>query len=1719
MNEPTMFDMSLLRAGCIELYRRWDRDGRSVLLATTSLDSSSGRPLVLRSERELAERLATSWALRPLRISHRLDQLQLTLSDPGGSVLREMCGTPLEIGRFLTTAVALTRAIREMHGQGIVHRDLAPENILFEPDDGRAWITGLGNATLGGADFRRSAVPPVSTTSVHYLAPELSGTINRPVDARADLYSLGCILYELITGSPPVATDDPSGAVHSHLAMLPLAANIARSDCPEVLSMIVATLLAKDPNDRYSSAEGLLGDLLRCQAAWRDHARIEWFPVDHANATRRLNASDRLYGRDFELKVLHDALQDVSRSGAGRCVVLSGGSGTGKSALVRNFERALDEKAHSFGAGKCGQVEDVTPYGCLTMALNDLLHDRLGRGGRECAVWSRRLTSALGSSLALLRTLLPDLGLIVDDLPCIESGPMVADQDRLFEAICKLIGCFAADQCPLVLFLDDLQWADSGTVNALRHMLHAKDLQNVLLVFALREERGQTLCSIREILDDASLPIKEVTLGPLAFVDLNRLVGDILGCSPASTIPLSGLIQTKTGANPFFVIRFLLMLLEEGLIRFDSANSSWQWDLPRTRATKYTSNVAELLLDELSALPAETLDLLRYMACLGDRGEPQTLAVAAGIEEHTVHTLFGPAERAGLVRWNATAYSFLHDRIREAIYHTLVKDGSDKGMHAAVGKRLANLHPYPSGGLLFAAANQINLGADLIHDRQEKRRYAGLNLDAAILAKKSADYRAAISYLEAASFLLRHMNDQPIANVIEFHRAECEFVTAELSAAEARLERLWHSDIDAVLKSSVARLRVSLYTTLGHQRVAVEVGLSYLAGLGIILPVEPSDEDIEQDRAKLVHYIDHTRIDANGQPRMKASSLWAGAMDVLGDLVLPALFCNNGNLVDGLGLTAALMTAEHGYCSASNYAYVHAAGILAYRFRDVERSLLLGERALRLSSDEGFDRLAARVRLCFGVLVIPWTRPIRNARRFIREAAKAAYDSCDLTYAVYSQRNLISNLLFSGAPLGEVMRATEDAVDFAHSAGFQLLVDTILAQLMVVSTLRGTHSQTFASRGLKSDWSDSLTHGAACTSTGAFAYWVHQLQIRVLFRDWEGALEAEQKAAGLLGASIAHIETADLPYYGALCRAAAFFNAKDLTARRVHEEALQKHRDYLQLRAETCPENFADRAALAAAELARVQGRTRDAQLLYEQAIELARKQDFVQNEGVALEAAANFYASQNLPAVSESLLGNARYAFLHWGADAKAQDVESRMTRISGRQGAKPSSDLTAAHLDTRAVVTASHALSSEIMLPRLLETLIGNVLKHAGAERCAVVLHRKGVFRVEAEAKASLGGATYVIESRELAEAALPMGIFMRVARTHQRVLLDDALRAGEFARDRDVIQHRLRSVLCMPLLKQSELVGILYVENNLLSGAFTEEKTALLEVFASQAAILLENARLYADTLESNALREAAERALRDSREELSRVASLTTMGQLAASIAHEVSQPLVSIATSAGAALRFMKRDEPDLIEVEDALERIQFDSTRAHDVVRSLRALVKRSAPSFSAFDLNDAIHEVLLITRSQLEKHSVRLDSNGIAGEKLVSGDRVQIQQVVLNLVVNAIEAMNGICDRERRLSLRSEAREGRVMLTVEDSGVGIGPGPAENIFAPFVTSKQNGMGMGLPICLSIMRAHSGRLAVKRLSPFGTRFEVTLPEPSGNSAKSVSCLDDDIRLE
>lgn len=1689
-----------MRMGAVGLQRTSYPDGSTCLLETVADDGQDGTSRLLQNEYALREHLDASWAAIPIEFTRELDRTALRLANPGGVLLRHVCGVGLDIARTLAIGRALAEAVAAMHFAGVLHRDLTPDNILLRADDRQVWLTGFGNAVVEGHEPKIGPTHGVVVSSFTYLAPELSGRLNRTVDFRADLYSVGCILFELVTGSPVLAESDLLEAMHSQLASRPPKVHEVREGVPRVLSEIIAKLLAKDADDRYGGAQGLAWDLERCCAEWSVNGAIKMFSLDHTNAARRLTTSTRIYGRETEATRLLQAFDRVAHHGGTRGLLIVGASGSGKSALALQVPDLLGDRRFVFASGKCGEVEAMIPYGCIATAMNSLLDVSLKASEDIFQSISVRLQESLGSNVGLLTPLLPELRLFVPQASAPKAVYHHVDKERFLEAVRRFLACFASKDAPLVVFIDDLQWADAGTLAVIEYIQHRERIDGLLLIGAART---QVVDSSEWMVEGEHSPdfhygFPEVEcLSPLDTGAIANLVVDTLGCDMDSALTLAELVFTKTNGNPFFTLRFFGSLLDESLIVFDRATFTWRWNLERIRAKGFTSNVIDFLLVRVKSLDASCLHALQCLACLGDQASLEMLSVATGRDEIDLQKTLARATNAELVRWNGSAYAFWHDRIRETVYLTISRGTHPSLLHAEIGRRLVekNDEVMPRVGV-FVIANQLNLGIEGVSVISERVRFGEVNLHAGIEAKRSADYHSAFRFFTYAARFFGSDIDENTRQLIAFHTAECEFMTGQLEDAEKRLRDLIVRPLDPTLASDIVRLRCALYTTAGDISTAINVGLAFLRIFGVHFSLVPSIADTQRVFERLVLRLDEH---AAGATRIGhgADARWSAIMDVLADLIPPVLFSNNPTLNSCISMTLATIALEHGCCGSSSYGLVCAASSLLHRFHDAKRGVAASEMALALSRSDGRDRLAARVLMVFGACVMPWVEPARDARRYIKEAAGRAYDDCDLTFAVYCRRNMVSNLIFSGTPLSELEDPVNDALAFASQSGFKMIQGAVLAQVMLISSLRGHYQESLASYGFDATWPESLIADSAATSPGAFAFWVHKLQLAVLFRTWSDALTYEKQATEIAYASAGHLEAIDLPLYGALARAHACMSDVSDAERAAHLEQVRGYHAHLVRLALNCPENFACRAALVGAELARVEGRSDDAQEGYEHAISLAREQGFLQIEALAYEVAANFYESRRLRTISDVLLRNARSTYKNYGASEKVRDVESRLPRMPDPTVANVFRRLES-QIDTEAVIVASRALSSEMRLPRLLDVLLKNVVVHAGATRCVVALLTAGHLRSEAMADTTDTGVEVTVASMPLQDADVPASIMLTVSRTHRSVLLDHAAEHRNFHDDPVVSQRQIRSILCLPLLKQSSLVGVLYVENSHVSGAFTPDKMRLMEVLASQAAISLENARLYAETVDSNSRRAAAEEALRRSRDELARIARLNTMGQMVASIVHEVSQPLVSIATGAGAALRWLNRTQPNLIEAGEALERIRLDSTRASDIVVGLRSLARRSLPNFRAFDLNEAAREVLLLTRGEIDKRSVEVRASGLDGSCGAWGDRVQIQQVIFNLVLNAIEALSEISGH-RYIALSTSRINEFVTLVVEDNGPGIPEAERERIFAPFITTKEGGMGMGLSICANIIEIHKGVLSVSQAGPYGTKFEATIP--------------------
>ncbi len=1786
-------------------------------------------------EFSLKDELDEAWALKPVELVRDGGQTTLILHDPGGEPLSRLLVAPMDIGEFLRLSIAIAEVLGRLHQRTLVHKDLKPAHILVNCDDGQARLTGFGLASR--IPREKQAPEPLETIAgtLAYMAPEQTGRMNRSIDSRSDLYAFGVILYQMLTGSLPFTAVDAMEWVHCHIAKKPLAPSVRVETVPSALSSIVMKLLAKTAEERYQTVAGVEQDLRRCLSEWQSQRSINEFPLDEHGTSDRLLIAEKLYGREQEVETLVSAFARVVSKGVPELVLVSGYSGIGKSSVVNELHKVLVPPRGLFASGKFDQYKRDIPYSTLVQAFQGLVRALLGKTAADLASWRVRLLGALEPNARLMTDLIPELKLIIGEPAAVPELEPQQAQRRFMLVFQRFIGVFAQPEHPLALFLDDLQWLDIATLDLLESLLVQSDLRHLLLIGAYRDNEIDAIHPLTtklQAIGNAGVRIDEIRLMPLTTGHVQQLVSEALHCLPEQIDTLAQLIHEKTAGNPFFVIQFLQALVEGELLSFNYRLGSWQWAPERIHAKGYTDNVVDLMVNKLTRLPLSTQQALQQLACLGNVAETAVLAMALNRSPEQVQRVLWEAVRQEMVERTAEGYNFAHDRIHEAAYSLLAAPQRAEA-HLRIGRLLAaQMLPGQQEESIFEIVGQLNRGAALIDEQPEREQLAAFNLLAALRAKASTAYASALAYLAAGIELLaadRWTRQHELSFALELNRAECEFLTGQLIAADQRLAALMDQASTTVERGQITCLQMDVHLLLDRSDRAVAASLDYMRHVDIDLSAHPHDDEVRREYDQIWLRLGDRSIESLIDLPLMQDAASLVTLDVLGKLFAPALQ-SDANLASLTICKAVSLSLERGNCDASCVLYANVGRVAGRRFGDYQAGLRFGELGCELVEKRGLKRFEASTYLCFSIFVARWMKPVRECRELLQRAFVAANRVGDLAYGAYAGNALNSDLIFSGERLSDVQGEAERGLAYATKVRFGLVTDFISTQLALVRMLRGL-TPNFGYFDSE-QFSERETEAHLCANPDlALAtcwYWIRKLQALYLAEDNDAALASAAKAQPLLWVASSFYEEAEYYFYAALAMAAAFEHASGDVREQYLADMVGHH---LQLRtwAQQCPENFASQVALVDAEIARCQERVVDAEQLYEYAIDLAQKASFVHVEAVANELAARFYAGRGLQKVARVYMQDARYAYVRWGADGKVRQLEAKYAYLRPDIPAPgPTTTIAAAveHLDLATVLKVAQAASGELVLEKLIDMVMRTAIEQAGAERGVLILSNDDELRIAAEATTSQDATQMMLRDVPVSASLLPGSILNQVLRTGQYLCLNDAVAELQFAGDTYIREHRARSILCLPLMNQAKLIGALYLENNLAAEVFSPARIAVLKLLASQAAISLDNARLYrgveqreakirrlvdaniigiivwntdGEIIEANdaflrmvgyerqelvsgnigwrdptppesraesenalakaistghvqpfekqyirkdgsllsvilglasfeasrnegvafvldlterklAEQKASEGELRyrEVQAELAHANRVATMGQLAASIAHEVNQPIAATVTNAETALRWLRFEPPELGEVEQVLGRIINDANRAAEVLSRIRGLIKKEAPQKTLVDINVAVHEMIEFTRGQANKSGALVQAQLSRGLPLVDGDLVELQQVLLNLIINALEAMSEVANGAKELHISTGRDDGgNLLVIVRDSGPGFAEENAEHVFAPFYTTKPTGLGMGLSICRSIIDAHGGRLWASANLPRGAVVQFTLPAASSAPAQ------------
>jgi predicted ATPase/signal transduction histidine kinase len=1644
------------------------------------------RTALLEAELSLAPKLDVSWAVKPIALQRGVGgELELLLEYPGGEPLERHLTEAMTLEAALSLSVALVTAVGRMHAAGLVHRDLRPEHVLYDLQTQTLRLTGFGHAALGVTPPETS--PHLPRDALPYLAPEQTGRLELPIDTRADLYAVGVILFRLVVGRAPFQAADPLGWVHAHLAQKPPAAE-GVAGAPRPVSRLINKLLAKAPDERYQTAAGLESDLRLCLAALRTEGRIEDFPLGAFDLSASLVASGSVFGREPELIALQQTWTSL-RAGRPSAVVLLGGTaGVGKSSIVNAFAAARDDRG-LIARGKGDQQKQGVPYGALGQALAQLVGHVMSLDASARAPWRNRLRSALGANAQAMVNLVPDLEAILGVQRALVPLPPNGAEARFQRAFEALLAQFATPDAPLTLVLDDLQWLDRASLILLERLIANGLPQGLLLIGVYRSEeilRNHQLQSLLKVMQRGKNPGLHLAVAPLTRENIAAWLSGLLRWRSQEIGALATVLHDKTGGTPLAVSQFLAALVEDGLLTPKAGSV----DLESIRRRPFTDNMVSLMLAKLRGLPEHSQEALKILACLGQGGGADLLGVLLDIDERSLESMLWQAAQAGLLIRGENGYAFLHDRVQEAAY-LAIEPPLRPIRHLMIGRAMIARDAH--GEALFDIVHHFSQAGDLVIDPDEILDLARLRLAAAERAMAAMAHSAARLYLERA---IADLGPDPwplhadLAFELTIRWIGCLVQAGEHDPAEAALARLQHHTQNAAHSAVIRRAQADLLTMLGRFSDAVAVGLEGLAELGQACPARPGTEDVRRQVERLNDGLAARALpDLAMAPPMSDPGQLA-IMDLLAR-VLPAALYTDRNLHSYLTVWMANLSLREGLADTSGLAFIMLSRVLGPYFGDYESGFRFGRFGYDLIEARGPDPLRPSAYMCFAVFCNSWMSPARDSAEILRRALAAAKAVGDQTYAAYSYNNLVANLLMSGGWLADVEALAVEGHTYAESARFGLAEVILEVQARLV---RGLGGRSFDMRLLGETAEDEAALLSRIQDQTGFElaicwFWVRKLQACVVAGDLVAAREAADQAEPLLWATAEFVELAEFHLHAAIARADA---AADDRAALIN---VLRHRDQLTTWARHCPETFTCRALLVEAELRAIEDDVLDAQRLYEMAITAARREGFANVEALAAERAGALTSSRGLTIVADAYRAKARDAYERWGARGKVVQLENVAleTGVAEDRSAAPAS-LDALYVAS--VVRASHAVSNEILLDDLISKLMEVLLEQAGADRAVLFLARDGLLLPAAETHVDIDGQRRSVLSAS--EGLAPLSILHAALRKREPVLIADARHNEAFRHDSYITTAQPRSVLALPLIKQHQVIGVAYLENRLTAGVFTPRQAAVLELLAAQAAISLENARLYSDLLGEHQQRQEAELALRSAQADLEHAARLTTMGELTASIAHEMGQPLTAIVGNANACLRWLSRAEPNLERALRSAEAIVRDGKRAGEVVRSIRDLTRNGAGPKVEMDLNAALQEVLDILAGECARQSIALEVSLAPRLQPVVADRIQVQQVFLNLILNAVQAMSQHGGRGvLKITSRIDGKEARV--EVEDNGPGVLPDRQAKIFDAFYTTKAEGLGLGLSLCRSIIEGHGGRLTLRDGQPSGAIFEAALP--------------------
>ncbi len=1700
----------------------------------------------------------------------------LVLEDcQGTSLAAYLQATTPDVATGLRISIQLAEALEAIHGRHIIHKDVTPGNIIIQPRTGDVMLIDFDIASPLVREQADTLHPRHLEGTLAYMAPEQTGRMNRSVDYRADFYALGITLYELFTGQRPFSATEPLELVHCHIARAPYPPHELVPGLPDMVSRIILRLLEKNPEDRYQSAYGLRQDLIRCADTLAATGRVEPFEIATFDAIERLQIPQKLYGRRREIAFLLAAFERAA-AGTTELMLISGWSGIGKTALVQEIHEPILRMRGHFITGKYDEFGRTLPYSAIIAAFQQLVRHILTEEPAIITAWRERLLAVLHPLGSIVIDVIPEVALIIGEQEPVRDLPPFESQNRFNTVFLKFIQVFMQPEHPLVLFLDDLQWADTASVNLLHLLMTEAVGGHLLLIGAYRSnevDADHPLAALVAKLHGPSL--HEVELLPLAVEDQSMLLADTLRIPPERCVDLAQLVNAKTAGNPFFISEFLKTLHERSLLRVDLQQREWTWDLDAIMQEDLAESVVELVAGKLRELPAEVRELLEIAACIGSRCSLQTISLIRSTAPLEVARLLWRPLTEGLLTTSSRVarippsqhdsavtldeaeaaritYRFAHDRIREAAY-TLIDEEQRRRMHLHIGRLL--LEHRSGGDRIFDIVNQLNLGAALMVDAGERLRLAHLNLEATRQARRSNSYGAAQRLAAAGIALLPDTaweQHYDLTRHLHFERYESEYMLGHFEEMERLFAEMHDRIRDPIDRLPLYTVRLIVYTALGQYDRANRVGIDGLRLVGIRMPEKPG-------RMHVLSSFLHAKLTVGRRPVMDLLHLpdakdhrTLTIMHHLSDMI-GSSYQGDLNLFALVVLHMVRMSIRHGNTIHSPHGY-NLFGSMIGVLGDYKNAVAFGMTGNELSRRYNDMSSISRTHLVFGMMLCHWKRPLTENLTYLNTAFRTGADCGDFHSAMYATNHIPMAMLLLGHPLQECLSTNETCSAFSAKVLYQDGIDFARIYRQTARCLLGLtrgpgsftddgYDEQETTLRLRGNIGKIPLHWMAVCRMFTFCFTGEYL---AAFHAGEES-ERHVIVSGVFMHALAH----RLYYPLAILLAHDELTpAERARGQRTVQKLLRSLRT-------VHGENVDHVIALIRAEQARIAGDIQLAEDRYLAALESARAVRAIHIEALAHERLGRLSHARGRSDVAALYLSTAIFLYGRWGAAGTVSRLQLEFPQLStgGDTGASASETARQQHLtqqagqegslDVSSVLKASQAISGTIVLQELLGRLMHIVIENAGAERGVLIMNRAGHHVIEAGydvadrrggSVASMPVASMPVEGSD----TVAVGIVQFVMRTRETMVVDDACNDRRVSSQPYVAARRIRSVLCMPIVGQGKLLGALYLENNLVSGCFTQARIRMLTLLSGQIAISLENALLY-ENLEHKVEERTAELQARNeelavaldqlqkTQSRLIQAEKMASLGQLTAGIAHEMRNPLNFVnnfshitaelvddvledldAARGGSVADVDATARETLLTIRDNVHRVRDHSVRANRIVEQMLQHSHRPTGTREHISIPALVDNTLDLVHTRLRSEDPGFDlhvERDYADElPLVHAVPQDLVRVFSNITSNAIHALRIRHAHEPgshipTLRCRIHADAQHLHIGIADNGIGIPAEIRDRIFQPFFTTKPTGEGTGLGLSMSydiIVGGHGG-LLVAHDTGDGAEFTISLP--------------------